>query len=646
MKSRWAINILVPGILACMPGIVFGGVKTDSLLLHRVFNYAKNNTMQVTDTVRNIYLKYYVDVQRRNASLMLVPTLYNISRGKREFVGECYGTIRFTDIKNYDIQKNIQLTTIPHGNQVMPTVVSYMIPDIYGTDLIDGNILSPFNKDNTRYYSYRTTNISDRYSILSYHPRAHNTQLVKGFALVNITTGRIVNTKIVGEFDMMEFSIDVEFGDANTNPTVIPVRTTARTLFKFTGNKIKCNYTALFNCMKTLPDSIGDQRRVMNNLRPIQLTATERALYDQYFGNTDSIPNAPKSSENTWQIIGNHILNSHGSSTDKASVRLSPLLNPLYFSYSGRRGVSYHLKMGSTLWFDDNKHISFSPRFGYNFKIKQFFFQTPLRYTFNNRHDGWIETNVANGNRITAHDLPDYYNDFNTKLSVNYRIGTVVVTPSLMYHRRTSVNAEALSIEDKNTIYSSFAPSLRIAYTPSLKMPTFSALYERCVKGIINSNMEYEKMEFDISYTRRLQSLKTLNLRSGYGFYSNRKTMYFIDYTNLHENYLPDGWEDEWTGEFQLLKSEWYNSSRFYFRANASYESPLLFLTFTPFIGKHLEAERLYASFLLLGNTRPYTELGYGFKSQYFSIGLFGSFLNTSFQDIGCKFTIELFRKW
>ena len=162
--------------------------------------------------------------------------------------------------------------------------------------------------------------------------------------------------------------------------------------------------------------------------------------------------------------------------------------------------------MGSTLWFDDNKHISFSPRFGYNFKIKQFFFQTPLRYTFNNRHDGWIETNVANGNRITAHDLPDYYNDFNTKLSVNYRIGTVVVTPSLMYHRRTSVNAEALSIEDKNTIYSSFAPSLRIAYTPSLRMPTFSALYERCVKGIINSNMEYEKMEFDISYTRRTTS--------------------------------------------------------------------------------------------------------------------------------------------
>ena len=645
MKCGWAKKILVPGILACMPGIIFGSAATDSLLLHRVFGYRDKHNVEVADSVRNIYLKYYVDVQRRNASLMLVPTLYNISRGKREYVGESYGTIRFDDIKHYDIQKLIHLTTIPHSSQIMPTVVNYMVPDVYGIDLIQGTLLSPFHRNNMRYYTYRTSSISERYSILSYHPRAHNTQLVRGFALVDNQTGRIVNTKIVGEYDMMEFSIDVELGETDTNPTVVPIRSEAHTTFKFTGNKIKCYYTALFDCKETIPDSIGDRRKAMNKLRPIQLTATERGLYDQYFGNTDSITSTSHNS-NTWETIGSHIFNSHGTGTDKASVRLSPLLNPLYFSYSGSRGLSYHLRMGSTLKFNDNKFITFLPRFGYNFKIKQFFFQTPLRYTFDNKHEGWVESNVANGNRITALDLPDYFNDFNTRLSVNYRVGKMEFTTSLMYHRRSSVNPEALMAEGKDDTYSSFAPSLRIAYTPSAKMPTFSANYERSVKGIIKSNMEYEKWELDISYQKRLHSLKTLNLRTGYGFYTNRKTMYFIDYTNLHENYLPDGWDDEWTGEFQLVKSKWYNTSQFYYRANASYESPLMFMSFMSFIGKYLEAERLYASFLLLDNTRPYTELGYGFKSRYFSIGLFGSFLNASFQEIGCKFTIELFRKW
>ena len=71
-----------------------------------------------------------------------------------------------------------------------------------------------------------------------------------------------------------------------------------------------------------------------------------------------------------------------------------------------------------------------------------------------------------------------------------------------------------------------------------------------------------------------------------------------------------------------------------------------MFLAFMPIVGKHLESERAYASFLLLGNTRPYTELGYGFKSRYFSMGVFTSFLRINLQEIGCKFKLELFRKW
>ena len=42
----------------------------------------------------------------------------------------------------------------------------------------------------------------------------------------------------------------------------------------------------------------------------------------------------------------------------------------------------------------------------------------------------------------------------------------------------------------------------------------------------------------------------------------------------------------------------------------------------------------------------PYTEIGYGFTTRFVSIGLFASFLKTQYQEIGCKFTFELFRKW
>lgn len=100
MNGNWHIKTILLGILSCMSSISFGGIKTDSFLFHHVFYYEKYHPIEGTDSIRYIYLKHHVDVLRRNASLI-------------------------------------------------PTLVSNMTPDIYGTELIDDNLLSPLNKDNT-----------------------------------------------------------------------------------------------------------------------------------------------------------------------------------------------------------------------------------------------------------------------------------------------------------------------------------------------------------------------------------------------------------------------------------------------------------------------------------------------------------------
>ena len=72
----------------------------------------------------------------------------------------------------------------------------------------------------------------------------------------------------------------------------------------------------------------------------------------------------------------------------------------------------------------------------------------------------------------------------------------------------------------------------------------------------------------------------------------------------------------------------------------------MLFLNRLPLFGRIIEKERIYVSALSIQHTRPYMELGYGFTNRYFSTALFGSFLGHSGQEFGCKFTIELFRRW
>lgn len=127
---------------------------------------------------------------------------------------------------------------------------------------------------------------------------------------------------------------------------------------------------------------------------------------------------------------------------------------------------------------------------------------------------------------------------------------------------------------DLPTRYRSFAPTLTFHVTPWRKGPYFTLNYEQSFKNIAGSNLAYGRFEFDVSHKLKLDRLRLINLKGGFGFYTNTETSYFLDYTNFRDHNLPGGWEDDWTGNFQLLNSTWYNTSRYYYRVNTSYESP------------------------------------------------------------------------
>ena len=323
------------------------------------------------------------------------------------------------------------------------------------------------------------------------------------------------------------------------------------------------------------------------------------------------------------------------------------------------------MDIGARYNFSPERFLTFSPRLGYNFKIKKFFFNTPLRYTFNSRRNGWVEISWANGNRIANSSVLDilraenrdtidfstlnldYFDDEQVKISGNLQMSRRIgVQLGVVYHRRTAVNKAEMEQLGKPSDYRSFAPAVKLTVVPYPGGPTFTANYERGLTNILKSNIKYERWEFDASFKKVLRSLRQYSLRAGGGFYTNKSTDYFVDFANFHENYIPGGWDDDWTGDFQLLNSAWYNASRYYIRANASYGSPLLLLTWIPLVGRYIETERVYFNLLQIQHTRPYAEIGYGLTNRYFSVGVFGSFMNGKLQEIGSKFSFELFSRW
>ena len=668
-----------------MPNIVKGRQVTDSLILERLFSFQRISGCGIIDSTTNVYKKLYIDTRRRNFTMMCVPSLFHIAYGDRQYILESYGKIRFDSLTHFTDKKQIYVSTVPHRSSILTVLRSYTVPNIYGVAIFDGHVLSPFNRNNTIYYRYTISEVSEECHLVTFKPRSNNTQLVKGFAMVETATGRVSFARLQGEFDMLHFDIETHFSQEEAKKrSSVPKECVINTRFKFLGNDIQSSFTTIYGCDVALPDSIESSAdmRMLNMVRPVPLDSAEIEVYKDFFGKViteditikeeeaqDTLTVAEKKKNNfgkiAWDLLEDNMLSSIRGENENGYFKLSPIINPQYLSYSNSRGLAYKMKLWAQYKFNEKRKLSFDARIGYNFKIKQFYFDNCLHFDFNPKRNGWLELQVGNGNRITNSSVLDvlkeehrdtldfsqlglhYFNDNRYELRCNIAVtDQFEVMPALTYHNRTAVNKEAMILTGQPTAYKGFAPSLTLKYQPSPSWPVMSVNYERCIDNVIESNMEYERWEIDCSYRRRYSSLKRFNARVGAGFYTNKSTTYFVDYLNFHEDYLPGGWDDEWTGEFQLLNSQWYNASNYYLRTNLSYDSPLLMMTCLPIAGRIIESERLYFSFVQLEKTRPYFEFGYGFSTRFVSLAFFSSFLGNSFERFGTKFTFELFRKW
>ena len=677
VNCKTLIFYIVLGILTGMPSSLFAWdwEKKDSLILPRIYAYSQYHQPYNDTITDNVYMKLRFNVERRNATLWLIPTMYSLAKDERQYLRETYCKFMYTNEHDYDIISQVRAGTIRHNRNAMPTLIDMITPKIYEESLFEGHILSPFHKANKRLYKYRQNiNSVDGTTRIDFTPKLYNTQLLNGYAIVETETGRILRTVFNGEFDMINFRTELNYSNQGGR-FITPWRSSTAATFKFAGNRISANITSMHNCKAEMPDSISwaEGKATMDTLRPIPLTVEEEELYEKtenYFPKPpapeDTISKKPNFFKKIiWDTIGETLVTPIRAESEQTYFKLSPIIDPLAIRYSDSKGFSYKMKLRFQYTFSPHRYLTFNPYFGYNFKIQQFFFDAPLRMTYNPKRNGYAELTVGNGNRISNStveelikeefgDTLDFSNMEMNKFNNTYirafnnimLFDWLDLESGVVFHRRSAVNKTMMIRYNMPTVYTSFAPMMTIKILPWQKGPIFTFNWERGFDNIFSSNISYERWESDVQWKIRMPSLRLLNLRAGYGTYSHREQNYFVDFDNFQETNLPDGWNDDWTGDFQLLNGSEFNRSDYYIRANASYESPLLIATWIPYVGKFIEKERIYVNSVLLERTRPYYEIGYGFTNRYISVAAFASFKNGQFQNTGFKFDFELFRRW
>lgn len=656
-------------------------VSADSSVVSRVSNYGASMADVLDDVHTNMYIRYYFKTEQRNPTLMAIPTMYYISQGQREHAGEAYNKIFIHRQSLADVQQQVSVSTIRRNRSAMTVLTKYLMPNIYGVTMVDNQILSPLNSANTRLYRYTVTYLTEGRVEVVFRPRRYNTQLVSGSAIADRATGRVLRMKFSGEYDMIRFSVDATMGKQGLR-SLLPKTCDIDAQFHFAGNKIAATYHAVYDNPVELPDSISNSHdmETMDEIRPTTLPYHIRQLYSERLSQSKDTVAAVDSSaiakqrrrwdKVLWHAVGDNLIGrikGNFGAASQGSFKISPILNPLSLSYSHRKGLTYKLRIRSTYSFSNNSDIYLNFRGGYSFKQKQIYYSLPLRYTYNKKKNGYIEVEIGNGNHITNSTIVeqvkherldsidwdkmnlDYFKDAYLKAVCNYDISPKWgFQPGVVFHRRTAIDARGFDLAKRPVKYYSFAPSLEVQYRPNgYTGPVLTADYERGIKGVWNSDMTYERFEFDASWYKPLHSLRALSLRAGFGFYTSKSdNTYFLDYTNFRDENIPGGWNDDWTGEFQLLNSNWYNASEYYVRTNVTYESPLMLLSRIPFVGRLMEMERIYVNTLYVEHLQPYMEWGYGFTNRFFSMGAFMATSNHKFEGVGCRFSFELFRDW
>lgn len=654
--------------------------KREAIIMSRVFaQAARLDSIGRVGTTIGFYAKYSIKTNHRNAILMSVPTLYNIARdSKREHIGEIYNEVTIDANGKATVKRMLERTTVPHRRTTMPTLRHYLTPNIYGERLIDDHILSPFNVKNRKFYRYRVVASDVGTALLTFHPKLDNTQLVSGTAIVDAVSGRLLNLNFNGEYDMVRFDVFIRMGERGLQ-AYYPAACELSSRFRFLGNDISCNFQSVHGTALAMPDTIVDMAdtTLLNRVRPLPLTAHEQDIFNRFYSHRDSVQVADtvdagkrNVAQKLWDYVGEHLVGrtkSKFGNRDQGMVRINPLLNPLYFGYSKNKGLVYKFDARAAYTFSSNSEISMRFKAGYSFKQKRMYFRLPMTFYFDRRHNGIVELEVGNGNRISNSQVAEkvknervdsidwdnmnlnYFNDFHFRFVVGRDLSRYFSAQvGLMSHRRTALDKSAFKLVDMPSEYTSVAPTVELKFFPRhLTNAVLTLDYERSIRGLFGANLEYERFELDWQHIIGLTAMSSLQLRGGTGFYTHKgKDWIFLDYTNFHEQNIPNGWYDDWACNFELLNSNWYNASEYYVRTNLTYESPLLVLSRLPLVGRFMEKERVYVNALFVKHLHPYMEYGYGFKTRLFSLGAFVAQRNWSFDGVGVRFGLEIFRDW
>jgi hypothetical protein len=479
---------------------------------------------------------------------------------------ETYSDLHFTAPNIYDQKVKASQGTV-RGTRTLPGMLEYFNINIYSAALLGNDrLLSPLAKNGRTYYRYRVDSVMGDPNNLDYRirftPKTKSDQLVGGYMVVSSNVWSVREIRFSGRSELLTFTCDIQMGKVGANDEFVPVRYDVEALFKFLGNKVMGNYTAMLDYKSiqlkekqarqkeerkskrknryNLSESFSLQcdtnayrtdASTFGVLRPIPLSEHERQLYaDNRLRHDTTALRKPSKSQVFWGTMGDLMLEDYRFNiSNVGNLRFSPFINPLLFSYSRGNGLSYRQDFRYNRLFRGDKLLRIVPKFGYNFTRKEFYWSLNTDYDYWPQRRGSVHLRVGSGNRIYSSKVMDdikampdsvfnfdlihldYFKDLYFNLSTSFEVTNgLTIEAGFSAHRRTAQSQSQFIFIGNTPLpppdvlnkfrnkYISFAPRIRVEWTPAL-------YYYMNGKRKINLRSQYPTVSVD--YERGIQGV-------------------------------------------------------------------------------------------------------------------------------------------
>lgn len=214
--------------------------------------------------------------------------------------------------------------------------------------------------------------------------------------------------------------------------------------------------------------------------------------------------------------------------------------------------------------------------------------QNNTSYTFLKENKGKFNPNVPDNNLIDSKSL----NESNALIFS----GRLSYTPRSRYYIRNNVKIRARS-----------------------KYPTLALSYKKGVSKILDSDVDYDLLSFDVTGTKLFKQGNLLKYRFATGAFLNKASVYFNDFshftsanTTVALTYRPHS--------FKLLPLYAAATNDRYLEIHTAYEQNRFLLKRLPILNNSTATESIFVNYLTTPQLNYHYEVGYGLRGLFFML--------------------------